>query len=32
MSEIKALIEFYECRGWDWLTIIEYKSRRLNNE
>ena len=23
-SEIAALIQFYECRGWDWFPVVAF--------
>ena len=28
MKEIKALIRFYERRGWDWTFAVEYLCHR----
>lgn len=27
-EDIKAAIEFYEARGWDWLMVVSYLSAK----
>lgn len=32
MLEIKALIEFYESRGWCWLYVVGYLCSRHSGD
>lgn len=29
-DEIRSCIAFYDERGWDWSSIVEYLTRRYN--